>query len=276
MSKKTIIHLYVISDSVGDTAVKVAHANMAQFATIAFVFHRKSFVRTLDVLKIQLEKALVNNGLVMHTFVEKELQKYINEFCDKHGLFCQDLLKPVITEIIKRTGIKPARRLGAQHQLNENYFKRIKAIEFAVKYDDGKDPSGFLKAEVVILGVSRTSKTPLSLFLANKNIKVANLPIVSQAKIPDELWEVDPGKIIGLTNSAEIISNIRMERMRSYGLEADTEYSNINNIKKELKYADDLYEKLGCQIINTAKLSIEETATMILDALNLEDTSYNL
>jgi regulator of PEP synthase PpsR (kinase-PPPase family) len=97
-----------------------------------------------------------------------------------------------------------------------------------------------------------------------------------QAKIPNELWEVDPAKIIGLTNTPEIISNIRMERMRSYGLEADTEYSNINNIKKELQYAGDLYEKIGCKIINTAALSIEETATMILDALNLEDTSYNL
>ncbi|MDR1473934.1 MAG: kinase/pyrophosphorylase [Lactobacillales bacterium] len=276
MSEKITIHLYVISDSVGDTAVKVAHANMAQFATIAFIFHRKSFVRTLDVLKTQLEKALVNKGLIMHTLVEKELQKYINNFCAEHGLFCQDLLQPTITEITRRTGVEPARKLGAQHQLNENYFKRIKAIEFAVKYDDGKDPSGFLRADIIILGVSRTSKTPLSLFLANKNIKVANLPIMPQAKIPDELWKVDPKKIIGLTNSAKTISNIRMERMRSYGLEEDTEYSNINNIKKELKYADNLYEKLGCQIINTTKLSIEETATMILDALNLEDTSYNL
>jgi regulator of PEP synthase PpsR (kinase-PPPase family) len=276
MTDKITIHLYVISDSVGDTAVKVAHANMAQFATTNFVFHRKSFVRTLDVLKIQLEKALAHNGLVMHTLVEKDLQKYVNKFCAKHELFCQDLLMPIITEIKKRTGVEPARKLGAQHQLNKNYFKRIKAIEFAVKYDDGKDPSGFLKAEIIILGVSRTSKTPLSLFLANKNIKVANLPIVPQAKIPDELWGVDSAKIIGLTNTPEIISNIRMERMRSYGLESNTEYSNLGNIKKELKCADALYEKLGCKVINTAKLSIEETATMILDALSLEDTSYNL
>ncbi|MDR1521888.1 MAG: kinase/pyrophosphorylase [Streptococcaceae bacterium] len=276
MANKPTIHLYVISDSVGDTAVKVAHANMAQFTTTNFVFHRKSFVRTLDGLKIQLAKALANNALVVHTLVEKRLQKYTNKFCANNGLFYQDLLMPVITEITKRTGIKPARKLGAQHQLNKNYFKRIKAIEFAVKYDDGKDPSGFFKAEIVILGISRTSKTPLSLFLANKNIKVANLPVMPQIQIPDELWKIDPKKIIGLTNNPKIISNIRMERMRSYGLEADTEYSNINNIKKELKYANYLYEKLGCKVINTSRFSIEETATIILDVLNLEDNSYNL
>ncbi|MDR3157164.1 MAG: kinase/pyrophosphorylase [Lactobacillales bacterium] len=276
MTKNSTIHLYIISDSVGDTSVKIAHANMAQFPKVNFIFHRKSFVRSLDVLKIQLEKAKKNDGLVIHTLIEKELQRYANNFCISNGLFCQDLLIPVITEISNRIGVEPIRQLGAQHQLNKNYFKRIKAIEFAVKYDDGKDPAGFLKADIVILGISRTSKTPLSLFLANKNIKVANLPIMPYVEVPEEIWQMDSKKIVGLTNSADTINAIRAERMRAYGLDEDTDYSNIENIKAELKYANDLYKKLDCLIINTEKLSIEETATLILDALNLEDTSYNL
>jgi regulator of PEP synthase PpsR (kinase-PPPase family) len=181
----------------------------------------------------------------------------------------------MVAEMGRRTGLEPTRELGAQHHLNENYFKRIKAIEFAVQYDDGKDPKGFLKADIVLLGVSRTSKTPLSLFLANKNLKVANLPIVPQAKIPDEIFQVDPNKIVGLTNNAEIINQIRAERMLSYGLDPETAYSNIDNVKAELAYANDLYEKLGCVVINVAKLSIEETAAMILDSLNLEDNTFS-
>ena len=147
-------------------------------------------------------------------------------------------------------------------------------MEFAVKYDDGKDPKGFLEADIVLLGVSRTSKTPLSLFLANKNLKVANLPIVPQAHIPKQLWEIDPKKIVGLTNDPEILNGIRKERMIAYGLNPDTAYSDLDKIKTELTFANELYEKLGCIIINVASLSIEETASMILNALNLEDHSY--
>ena len=174
----------------------------------------------------------------------------------------------------RRTGVVPSREPGALHSLNKNYFKRIKAMEFAVKYDDGKDPRGFLEADIVLLGVSRTSKTPLSLFLANKNLKVANLPLVPQAHIPKQLFEIDPKKIVGLTNDPDILNSIRKERMITYGLNPDTAYSDIDKIREELAFANDLYQKLGCVIINVASLSIEETAAMILQALDLEDHSY--
>ena len=160
------------------------------------------------------------------------------------------------------------------HHLEENYFRRIKAMEFAVKYDDGKNPRGFLEADVVLLGVSRTSKTPLSLFLANKNLKVANLPLVPQAHIPKEIWEVDSKKIVGLTNDPEVLNGIRKKRMIAYGLNPDTAYSDIDKIKEELEFANALYQKLDCVVINVATLSIEETASLIMDALNLEDHSY--
>lgn len=204
-----------------------------------------------------------------------EFVQFANQYCQENDLFCMDILSPVVNELSKRSGIDPTRLPGAMHSLNQEYFNRIAAMEFAVKYDDGKDPKGFLEADIVLLGVSRTSKTPLSLFLANKNLKVANLPLIPQAHIPKELWEVNPKKIVGLTNNPEILNKIRQERMKAYGLNPNTAYSDINKINEELAFANKLYEKLGCLVINVADLSIEETASIILQELNLEEYTYH-
>ena len=212
--------------------------------------------------------------MILYTMIDEELLQLIQAFCQESDLYSVDVLSSTIDEIERRSGIKASREPGALHHLNKNYFKRIKAMEFAVKYDDGKDPRGFLEADVVLLGVSRTSKTPLSLFLANKNLKVANLPLVPQAHIPKQLWEVDPKKIVGLTNDPDVLNSIRKERMRAYGLNPDTAYSDIDKIRAELEFANELYQKLGCEVINVASLSIEETASMIMNALKLEDHSY--
>ena len=212
--------------------------------------------------------------MVIYTIINPDLVQLTQDFCEENQLYSMNVLTPPVEEVAKRTGVKPTGEPGALHHLNKNYFKRIKAMEFAVKYDDGKDPKGFLKADIVLLGVSRTSKTPLSLFLANKNLKVANLPLVPHAQIPEQLWQVDPKKIVGLTNDPAVLNGIRKERMRAYGLDPDTAYSDIDKIKEELEFANKLYEKLGCIVINVATLSIEETASMILNELNLEDHSY--
>ncbi|MDA9461593.1 MULTISPECIES: pyruvate, water dikinase regulatory protein [Enterococcus] len=269
-----VVTFFVISDSAGETATKLAQATMAQYPSIEFSLFRRTFVTDPETLQRALNDALSEQALVLHTLINQELVDLTNDFCQKNKLYSFDVLTPPIAEIERLTGIKPTRQPGALHLLNENYFKRIKAMEFAVKYDDGKDPRGFLEADVVLLGVSRTSKTPLSLFLANKNLKVANLPLIPQAHIPKQLWEIDPKKIVGLTNNPDILNNIRKERMRSYGLNPDTAYSDIEKIRAELEFANELYEKLGCVVINVASLSIEETASLILNELELEDHSY--
>lgn len=271
---KETLTFFIISDSAGETASKLAQATMAQYPMINFEIFRRTFITTKDALIKALVDAKGHNAMILHTIISQDLVRIVDDFCEASGLFRFDVLTPPVLEVQRRTGIEPTREPGALHHLNKNYFKRIKAMEFAVKYDDGKDPRGFLEADVVLLGVSRTSKTPLSLFLANKNLKVANLPIVPQAHIPKQLWEIDPKKIVGLTNDPKILNNIRKERMISYGLNPDTAYSQIDKIISELEFAAELYEKLGCIVINVARLSIEETASMILNALNLEDHSY--
>lgn len=274
MENKETINLFVISDSAGETATKLAQATMAQFPSVNFCLYRRTFIRSREALIKTLADAKEVNGIILHTLISENLVELTNDFCEQSGLYNIDVLTPTVDEVTRRTGILPSREPGALHHLNENYFRRIKAMEFAVKYDDGKDPRGFLEADIILLGVSRTSKTPLSLFLANKNLKVANLPIVPQAHIPKQIWEVDPKKIVGLTNDPDMLNSIRKERMISYGLNPDSAYANIDKIREELAFANELYQKIGCVIINVATLSIEETASMILNALKLEDHSY--
>lgn len=268
------ITIFVISDSAGETASKLAQATMAQYPTVDFELIRRTFIQNQEVLNVALNDAKSLNAMVIYTIINPDLVQLTQKFCEENNLYSMNVLTPSVEEVARRTCIKPTGEPGALHHLNKNYFKRIKAMEFAVKYDDGKDPKGFLKADIVLLGVSRTSKTPLSLFLANKNLKVANLPLVPQAQIPEQLWQVDPKKIVGLTNDPAVLNGIRKERMRAYGLDPDTAYSDIDKIKEELDFANRLYKKLGCIVINVATLSIEETASMILNELNLEDHSY--
>ena len=148
-----------------------------------------------------------------------------------------------------------------------NSAKRVEAIEFAVRYDDGKDTRGILKSDIVLLGISRTSKTPLSMYLANKNIKVANVPLVPEIPIPKEVFEINPKKIIGLTNSPEKLNQIRQERLKSLGLSSDANYAKFDRILQELDYSEKIMKQVGCPVINVSNKAIEETAGIILDII---------
>lgn len=271
-----VIHIYVISDSAGETASKLAQAAIAQYDVLDLEVQivRRTFVSDKETLMDVLQEAKELDAIVLQTLIVDELVAIAKQFCQENGIFSIDPLTPLVDEISRRSETEPNRLPGAMHFLNKNYFDRIAAMEFAVKYDDGKDPRGFLQADIILLGVSRTSKTPLSLFLANKNLKVANLPLIPEAHIPSQLWEVNPKKIVGLTNDPKILNVIRKERMIAYGLNPDTAYSNINKIKEELEFANNLYKKIGCPVINVAQRSIEETASIILSELGLEDRSY--
>ncbi len=194
MSSQKTINLYIISDSVGGTANQLGQAAMTQFPDADIKVSAYPFIRGTDTLISILEKADIDNALVLHTFVDEELNKMAQVFCKEHELVCFDPLSPIIREIETRSELAPLQKPGALHLLDETYFNRIKAIEFAVKFDDGRDPKGFLEADIVLLGISRTSKTPLSMFLANQNYKVANLPLIPEAHIPEQIWQVDPKK----------------------------------------------------------------------------------
>ena len=195
----------------------------------------------------------------------------ISQFASEHNIRCVDLLTPVVDSIASVTGETPLEETGMLRKLNDRYFKRVESVEFAVKYDDGKDPRGVLKADLVIIGVSRTSKTPLSMYLANKNIKVANIPLVPEAKVPQELFQIPSKKIVGLTNTPEKLNEIRTERLRALGLSTansgENKYANMERILEEIDFAESLMKKIGCPIINVSNKAIEETAEKIITYL---------
>ncbi|MFZ2484057.1 MAG: pyruvate, phosphate dikinase/phosphoenolpyruvate synthase regulator, partial [Streptococcus parauberis] len=169
------------------------------------------------------------------------------------------------------SGIAPLGQPGLLRKLDKEYFKRVEAIEFTVKYDDGKDPRAILAADLVLLGISRTSKTPLSMYLADKHLKVVNIPLIPEIPIPKELYQINSRKIIGLTNSIERLGQVRKERLRAMGLSSSASYANMERIFEELTYAEDVMKKLNCPIINVSEKAIEETATIILEILKNND-----
>ena len=169
-----------------------------------------------------------------------------------------------IEGIVKKS---PKNQPGLVRQLDEEYFRKVEAIEFAVKYDDGRDPRGLLRADVVLIGVSRTSKTPLSMYLANKRYKVANVPLVPEVEPPEELFMVPTKKCIGLTISPDQLNMIRRERLKSLGLTSQANYASLERIMQELEYAEKIMKRVGCPVINVSNKAVEETANLIVDII---------
>ena len=260
--------IYVISDSVGETAQQVTKAALSQFSIDnEYEIRRFPYVADENFLIEILESGKNEGAIIVYTLVSENLLNIAKEFCEKEDLNHLDLMTPLLKQIANKTGKEPKREPGIIRKLDESYFKRVEAIEFAVKYDDGKDPRGILKSDIVVLGISRTSKTPLSMYLANKNIKVANVPLVPEIPIPDEVFKIDPKKIIGLTNNPEKLNSIRQERLKALGLSSDASYANVERILQELDYAEKIMKKVGCPVINVSNKAIEETAGIIIDIM---------
>ncbi|MFD1471241.1 pyruvate, water dikinase regulatory protein [Companilactobacillus mishanensis] len=265
--------VFVLSDAAGETAQRVARAAFTQFPMLDVEYTKFPFVKNDSQLENILKLAKEKNAVILHTIVSKDTIEVINDYCQNNGIIYYDILNPIIGTFSQMVHVDPIRKKGLTHNLDSEYFDMISAMEFTLTNDDGKNPKGLLDADLVLLGISRTSKTPLSLYLANKNIKVANLPLVPTSSIPDELWKVDPKKIVGLTNDKNVLLKIRRQRMIAYGLDPDTTYSAEGEIQKELDYSNDIYNKIGCLVINTADRSIEETAALIMEQLNINGYS---
>lgn len=256
--------IYIISDSVGGTAQKITAAVLAQFPTLKMSETKRfPFVTDSEQIKEILLDAEKEQAMIVSTLVSRSLINYVNAFVEKTGLNHVDLMSPLTKSIEEHYGTQSVQEPGALHKLDTDYFNRVSAMEFAVRYDDGKDPRGVLKADLVILGVSRTSKTPLSLYLANLGYKVVNIPVIPEAQIPEELFKVPTSKIIGLTTNARSLARVRESRLASLGLQKNSLYADHARIERELAYAAELFEQLQIMTINVESRSIEETAVLI-------------
>ncbi len=265
--KKEII-VYSISDSLGGTSQKLLSAVTAQYPEIIFNnSYRFPFVNQEEELLEILSDAIKDDALVISTLVNSQLSSVAREFSESNGLAYIDLMHPFFEIIQEKTGTSPIEVPGTLHRLDSDYFKKISAIEFAVKYDDVKAPQGFLDADLVLLGVSRTSKTPLSIYLANKGYKVANLPLIPEVPLPQVLEKVDSRRLIGLICEPEKLMKIRSNRLDSLGLTQETSYTDLEKIYQELDYSKKVFKQYRAQVINMTDKSIEETAFLIEERL---------
>lgn len=257
--------VYVISDSAGETGEAVVRAAAAQFHPQHVDIRRFPFVEHKDAIDKAVELAIEHHAILVFTLVIPELRDYLIERCAAFRITHIDLLNPIITSLEKMLGSESRHKPGMVHRLDEDYFKKVEAVEFAVKYDDGRDPRGILKADIVLVGVSRTSKTPLSMYLAHKKYKVANVPLVPEIKAPNELFDIPSNRIIGLRIDPSKLNSIRKERLKSLGLATDAQYANLERIMQELEYSARLFQALGCVVIDVSNKAVEETAGVILD-----------
>ncbi|KPV38956.1 phosphotransferase [Alicyclobacillus ferrooxydans] len=258
--------VYIVSDSVGETAEFVVRAAASQFDGGHVELRRVSYVHENTVLDEVVQSAKEENAIIAFTVVIPELREYLVQKSRQLGVQAIDIMGPVLDVFAQVLGRPPAHKAGLVHQLDEDYFKRVEAIEFAVKYDDGRDARGLERADIVLIGVSRTSKTPLSMYLAHRGLKVANVPLVPEVSPPEQLFRLrDKRKVIGLTIRPDKLNMIRKERLKSLGLTGEATYASHERILLELEHAESVMKRLGCPCIDVSDKAVEETAGVVLE-----------
>ncbi|MCD1146871.1 kinase/pyrophosphorylase [Peptoniphilus sp. KCTC 25270] len=257
--------IYVISDSIGETGELIAKASVRQFETENYEIRRFPYHNSIEHIGPLLEEAAkLPKALIVYTNVDMETREFIERKKLELNLHVVDVMGHPMKEIESILQYPPKREPGLIRRLDENYFKKVEAIEFAVKYDDGKDPRGVIKADICLVGVSRTSKTPLSMYLAHKNYKVANIPLVPEVPVPPEVYKKNRNQVFGLVANSSKLYTIREERLKAMGLNSTAKYANVDRIKDEVNYSKEIMKDIGCVMIDVSNKAIEETAEIII------------
>jgi regulator of PEP synthase PpsR (kinase-PPPase family) len=257
------VEIHVVSDSTGETAARLAEAVERQFPEEEFEIVRHPRITSVDDVQLAAARARGRRAVLMYTLVDPEFREAMRTLCRRYRLHYCDLLGHPIDAVARVSGQPATMTPAASPVLDSSYFKRIAAIEFAVRFDDGVGVAGLQDADIVLVGVSRSSKTPLSIYLGYLGYKTANVPIVPGVEPPRELEDIDPAKIVGVTIDAETLAEIRSERAR--GMRgAKRRYADLAEIYEELERAEEVHRRLGCPVIEVSNLAIEETARRII------------
>jgi regulator of PEP synthase PpsR (kinase-PPPase family) len=262
----------ILSDSTGETAEKAVRAAMLQFPHSGAHVRLHTRVRTKEAVRAILENASKDGALVVFTVAGPELREYIHAVSYDLKVEALDLIGSLIGKLTAFLDSQPINTPSGMLPLTDDYFRRIEAVEFAVKSDDGKEPRNFRKADLVLCGVSRTSKTPLSTLLAQRGLKVANQPIVLGVPLPPELEETPRERVVGLTIELDHLVEIRKARLKQLGMPMDASYGLRDQVKQELDYARAIFrEHPSWPVIDVTGSAIEETAVIVLEALRDRD-----
>lgn len=266
-----MLTIFAVSDSIGETSEQVAQAAASQFSEDVEV-KRIPYVKSLeDVEEVMTEIKNYNYVMIVSTIITVNVREYLTQKCVENNISVVNVLGPIIniaSSILKK---HPQYNPGAMWKTDEAYFKRIEAMEFAIQYDDSKDYRGLKNADVVLVGLSRTSKTPLCIYLANKGIKAINIPLVPEVDVPKELFEIDKHKVFGLTINPLQLIEIRKRRLdKFHRIPSNIEYAGDARILEEFDFADKIIRKLGCRTIDVTQRAIEDTALIIINSLGCD------
>jgi regulator of PEP synthase PpsR (kinase-PPPase family) len=264
-------NVYLVSDSTGETLDRIFLSLKSQFAKFSYEKKEFAFVRTeqqIDRIIIECKKSV--NSLILYTIVETKLAKYISSQSEKNNVPCFGILGNLILSFSKLLNQKAIHKPSAQHVLDDDYYKRIEAIQFTMTHDDGKKVDDIEEADVILLGVSRTSKTPTSIYLANRGYKTINIPLVLEQKVPEGLILNKKACIVGLIADPERLADIRRNRVAIMNDHKIKDYTNLDYIQKELDESKNLFKKNNWPIIDVTRRSVEETAASILKIIEIK------
>lgn len=263
----TYFHVHLVSDSTGETLNAMARAVCARFENVLPIEHYYALVRSPR----QLERALADiedaPGVVMHTIVDDGLRAALEEGCRRLDMPCIAALDPLVSAMSRYLGAALTRRVGVQHALDTDYFNRMDALNYAIGHDDGQGGQELDQADVVLVGVSRTSKTPTCIYLAHRGVRAANFPLVPGRPVPEALTRLSSALVVGLTISPDRLIQIRRNRLLSLKESRDTAYTDIEAVREEVVQARRLYERQGWPVIDVTRRSVEETAAAVLNLL---------
>ncbi len=262
------LHIHLLSDSTGETLEMIAKAALAQFDDTDVMRHFWPMVRSRQHLDRIMTEIASNPGMVIFTLVNHEIRERLEENCRSLGLQAIAVLDVVTLALEDMLGQEAKGRPGRQHQLDEAYFNRVDAIQFTIAHDDGIAWEDWEDADIVLAGVSRTSKTPTSIYLANRGYKVANIPIVPESPPPNALFGLKRPLVVGLTTAPERLVQVRRNRLLSLSQAPDTDYVDSDKVSNELKYARRMFGDNGWPVIDVTRRSIEETAAAVINLVN--------
>lgn len=262
ISKK--INLHLISDSTGETLSSISRAVLSQFENVESNDFAWSLIRTEAQLEKVKETITKNPGIVLYTILENELAENLKKHCYELQIPCIPVLSRIITEFSNYLGMNISGAIGRQHLLDAEYFSRVEAINYTINHDDGQSNWGISDADIIIIGVSRTSKSPTSVYLSCRGYKTANIPFINIDTIPTNIYDLKKPLIVGLIINPEKLIQIRQNRLISLGEESETGYIDLAAVKEEIIESRKLFAKLQCPIIDVTKSSVEETAAKII------------
>lgn len=262
------VHLHLVSDSTGDTVSHVAKASLVQFDGLTVREHLWSMVRSERQATELLDKIVENPGFVLYTVVDSAVRNILDQGCRDRNIPCVSVLQPVVDRLRRYLGQEGHARPGGQHVLDEEYFRRIAAMDYVLAHDDGQSVASLNEADVVLVGVSRTSKTPTCIYLGNRGIKAANIPMVPGSVLPPELFALPATMVVGLTKDPRRLVQVRRQRLKMLNQAGDTDYVDLDMVSKEVREAQLLFTRHDWPIINVSRKSIEETAATIIQILS--------